>query len=88
MKSNEKEEPKLIRSWNELKECKSETHELDFADEDICNGWIRSKNENPSEYGIYLSTHTFYGSKHKESTRLLQQCGFNVVLANWDELDW
>lgn len=36
---------------------------------------------------VYLSTHSFYGSKHEFTTKLLQACGFNVVCANWDELE-
>jgi hypothetical protein len=80
-------EPKLIKTWDELKECTSETHTLEIED---CCGWITHKNSNEnyinySENNHYLSTHTFYGSNHELSTKLLQKCGFNVRLANWDE---
>lgn len=71
-------EPQLIKNWEELKECKSDTHYLKI--EEYC-GWIHSKS-NEDDY--YLSTHTFYGKTHEGSTKLLQSCGFNVVLANWD----
>lgn len=80
-------EPKLIKTWDELKECKSETHTLEIDD---CSGWIRSKVSNDKgffENNHYLSTHTFYGSTYEYSTKLLQKCGFNVRLANWDEDD-
>jgi hypothetical protein len=82
-------EPKLIKSWDELKECISETHILEI-DVDGCNGWITHKNSNEnyinySENNHYLSTHTFYGSNYESSTALLQKCGFNVQLENWDE---
>lgn len=82
-------EPKLIETWDELKECVSETHELEI-EVDRCSGWIRRKgsNDNDKDYfenNHYLSTHTFYGSSHEYSTKLLQKCGFNVRLANWDE---
>ena len=40
----EKVEPTLIKTWAELKECKSETHILEI-DVRGCNGWIRPKNE-------------------------------------------
>lgn len=76
-------EPKLIKTWAELKECTSETHALEIGD---CCGWIHPKKEVGKDWEghHYLSTHTFYGSRHKYSTELLQSCGFNVVLANWD----
>ena len=91
---------KFIRTWSELKECTSKTHDLEIED---CCGWIKPKNkfegkreylknkpsnkellEHLAKYGTYLSTHTFYGGTHEFSTELLQKCGFNVVLANWD----
>lgn len=82
-------EPKLIRTWNELKDCISNTHILEI-DVDMCSGWIRPKNSdgNTGNYfadNCYLSTHTFYGSSYQHSTRILQDFGFNVQLANWDE---
>jgi hypothetical protein len=82
-----KEKPKLIKTWDELKKCRSETHYLEI--EDGC-GWVHPKNGNPNSWEgrHYLSTHTFYGKFHKESTRILQECGFNVEIANWDELGW
>lgn len=81
--------PKLIETWADLAECLSETHTLEI-DVRMCNGWIRSKNtnENDNDYyknNHYLSTHTFYGNNYKDSTELLQKCGFNVQLANWDK---
>jgi hypothetical protein len=48
-----------------------------------CNGWIIEKG-NEHALPHYLSTHTFYGSKHECSTQLLRRCGFNVTVANWD----
>ncbi|MCM3632887.1 hypothetical protein [Paenibacillus camelliae] len=72
-------EPQLVKNWQELKECKSETHYLEIEEH---SGWIHGKSGDEFHY---LSTHTFYGSSHKGYTTLLQSCGFNVVLANWDE---
>lgn len=83
--SKPKEAPKLIKTWAELKECTSETHTLEIEE---YNGWIRSKDKKKDDYGTYLSTHTFYGGTHEWSTKTLQACGFNVVIANWDELGW
>ena len=82
------EEPRLIKDWDELKECVSETHTLEI-DIEGGNGWIHRKEDKDdnSGYGHYLSTHTFYGSTHAYSTKLLQECGFNVVLANWMSQD-
>lgn len=79
---------KYIKDWQELKEIESPTHLLDIDLEYGC-GWIIPKKEpdNPQSYEgrYYLSTHTFYGSQYKQSTDILQSCGFNVELANWDE---
>ena len=78
------ENPKYIKDWNELKEEKSETYALEI-EEDSGYGWISSKEGDDTHY---LSTHTFYGGTHEYSTKLLQFCGFNVVLANWDEIGY
>lgn len=72
--------PILIENWEQLKECKSETHSLEI-DLFYGNGWIRSKEDGEHDY--YLSTHTFYESQYKGSTKLLQECGSNVELASW-----
>lgn len=82
-------EPKMISTWAELKDCESETHILDI-DLDMCSGWIRPKNSHEDQLNYfknnhYLSTHTFYGSSYQQSTKVLQDFGFNVQLANWDE---
>lgn len=77
------EPPKLIKTWDELRECKSETHYLEIGDG---AGWIHDNNIRKDSH--YLSTHTFYGHNYEYSTELLQSCGFNVVIANWDELGW
>jgi hypothetical protein len=77
--------PKLIKTWKELKECKSDTHVLEIED---CCGWIRPKKDlafTGWEGHHYLSTHTFYGLNYKYSTELLQSCGFDVELVNWDD---
>lgn len=81
------DEPKLISTWDELKECTSETHELEIEDH---SGWVRRKERSDKSKDFfgnnhYLSTHTFYGSQYQISTKLLQKCGFNVRLANWDK---
>ena len=78
--------PTLIKDWQELAQVPdSATHCLKIAVE-RCNGWIKPLIPYDSRnLGHYLSTHTFYGSNYKASTALLQSCGFNVQLANWDE---
>lgn len=80
---------KLIRTWDELKEEKSDTHTLEI---DEYSGWIHPKVPDESSWvknNHYLSTHTFYGSQYLESTRILQEHGFNVQLENWDgETEW
>ncbi len=76
---------KLISTWDELAQVlESDTHRLEIGD---CNGWIITKNPKSDKFSDrrkYLSTHTFYGERHKHSTALLQSCGFNVEIANWD----
>lgn len=37
------------------------------------------------KHHVYLSTHTFYGSKYKYSTKILQDHGFDVEIDNWDK---
>lgn len=75
---------RFIRHWADLAQVpESKAYRLEIDVED-CNGWIKDKSR-PNALGHYLSTHTFYGSNHVRSTRLLQRCGFNVVLANWDK---
>ncbi len=79
---------KLIRNWKELAEVpESETHVLEIGE---YNGWVIAKNPASDKFSdrySYLSTHTFYGEQHKRSTALLQSCGFDVEIANWDELE-
>ena len=72
---------KLVSTWEELaKVPSSETHFLDIEKH---SGWIRDKKT--GEGVIYLSTHTFYGGQHLDSTLTLQKYGFNVELASWDK---
>ena len=77
--------PKLIKNWDELKKCTSETHTLEIGD---CQGWtIPNKKDEKHIFGgrEYLSSHTFYGSTHEWSTKYLQACGFDVEIDNWDK---
>ena len=74
-----------IDNWEELSKVKSDTHFLKINLE-YGGGWIHPKNEeNKFQDSHYLSTHTFYDECYKGHTKLLQSCGFNVELANWDE---
>lgn len=81
--------PTLIKDWTELaKVPESDTHYLEIHE---YNGWIHKKQQTKSEKEShedleYLSTHTFYGLEYQRSTKRLQACGFNVQLANWDEV--
>lgn len=75
----------LISTWAELAAVpESETHRLDIGD---YNGWIvtkKPKSDKFSDRMHYLSTHTFYGSTYQYSTKILQECGFDIELASWD----
>jgi hypothetical protein len=77
---------KLISTWDELAKIpESETHRIEIGD---CNGWVIAKEPKSDKFSDrmtgYLSTHTFYGEQHHHSTRLLQSCGFDVEIDNWD----
>ena len=77
--------PKYIQDWEELQHETSPTHKLEI-DPEYGSGWVRPL-EGEEKLGVnthYLSTHTFYGMNHEYSTKILQDCGFNVILANWD----
>jgi hypothetical protein len=79
-------EPRLIRGWSELAALgESKTHRLKI-DVRNCNGWLHDKSATPGTMGTYLSTHTFYGSQYEHSTSILRKAGFDVQLANWDQL--
>lgn len=73
---------KLIKYWSELDGLENDNYKIE-VDTYIGCGWIRSKRE---DRDIYLTTHTFYGNNYKNSTQLLQEHGFDVELANWDEV--
>ena len=74
---------KLISTWKELSELsESATHTLRV---DKYNAWIHRKDAPADELGHYLSTHTFYGSEYRRSTAVLQSCGFDVEIDNWDK---
>ena len=72
---------KLIKSWYGLVGLESDEYYLEI-DVDRCNGHIRSKTDD--NFYAYLSTHTFYGNDYQYSTVILQECGFDVQLENWD----
>lgn len=71
-----------IDNWEELSKVKSDTHVIEIEESGGC-GWIWSKAD--ESFMSYLSTHTFYDSQYEESTKVLQSCGFDIELANWDE---
>ena len=85
----------LIRNWQELKAfaTESKTHFLEIEE---YSGWIKVKDRSKKKLGKsysrnipyddhYLSTHTFYGKgTYIQSTKVLQLCGFNVIIDNWD----
>lgn len=81
------EQPKMIKSFDELKGLTSETHYIEVAEigDEGVSAWVRSK-DRVNESDLYLSTHSFYDSHRKSSTQLLQERGFNVRLAGHLEL--
>ena len=78
----------FIKTWDELEEYvkknPSKTHKMIFKDG---SGWIEELEPTKTVYGWrhYFSTHTFYGKgMYLKSTKILQKCGFDVILDNWD----
>ena len=87
----------LVKNWEELSKIpnESKTHILKVDVKDCC-GWLISKDPKPYKENlsymrnlphldVYLSTHTFYGNKYENSTKLLKACGFDVEIDNWDK---
>lgn len=72
----------IIKSWEELSHCKSDTHYLKI-DLEMGRGWVKSKTD--SEDRVYLSTHSFYGSCYKDTTQILNERGFDIKVDNWDK---
>ena len=83
---NTNNKPVFIRDWDELRGVlqESDTHTLEIGK---YSGWLKPKEAIGNSYDgfHYLSTHTFYGDKHQYSSKILQECGFNVEIANWDK---
>ena len=79
---------KFIKDWNDLVGLESEHYILEI-DVDGGSGWIVPKiKTNEAEDFMrshYLSTHTFYGGSCKGYEKLLQKCGFDVELNDWDK---
>lgn len=91
---------KLIKNWQELSKvpandkykiivcnyCGWIVPICDVPDDNdfICNCPEMSTKEYYEEH-IYLSTHTFYGSNYKYSTKILQEHGFDIEIDNWDK---
>ena len=60
----------------------------DYFDEEkdfICNCEPGMDIHEYYKHHVYLSTHTFYGSTYKESTKKLQEHGFDIEIDNWDK---
>lgn len=87
----------LITDWDELSKIPNEsaTHILEVDTEMGC-GRLKAKDKKPYDstkpfmsqiknLDVYLSTHTFYGNNYMESTNILQACGFDVEIDNWDK---
>lgn len=85
--------PKLIRNWKELFELPPNDKYKIVPDHNDYghSAWIVPVEETPETEGdyflhhVYLSTHTFYGSTYKYSTKKLQEHGFDVEIDNWDK---
>lgn len=87
----------LIRNWKELAEIpnESDTHILEVNPK-MCCAWLHTKHykyydnklsfiDQIQNQDVYLSKLSFNGNKYKHSTKILQACGFDVELDNWDK---
>jgi len=63
--------------------CDEKDDENDF----ICHCEDKNELDTKEFYKkhIYLSTHTFYGSQYKYSTKILQEHGFEIEIDNWNK---
>ncbi len=59
--------------------------EPDEIDDFKCNCKEKKIIDEFYKHHVYLSTHTFYGSQYKYSTKVLQEHGFDVEIDNWDK---
>lgn len=92
---------KLIKNWEELSKVPANNKYkiivcdccgwivpiCDEPDKDnnfICNCPEMTTKEYCEKH-IYLSTHTFYSSNYKYATKMLQECGFDIEIDNWDK---
>lgn len=66
---------KNVTNWGELSKVPdSATHRLEV---DGFSGWVVDLSTGER---TYLSTHTFYERERAHRTRLLQSCGFDIVI--------
>lgn len=78
----------IIDNWEHFKDWykkngPSETHEIIFHGSVAFIQTIDKKRVKGPHY--YLSTHTFYGKRQWiRSTEVLRECGFKVIIRNWD----
>lgn len=82
---------KLIKNWEELSKVPPNDKYKIELDEDGYSGWIKpiieteQTKKNYFDHHVYLSTHTFYGSQYKWSTKIFQKFGFDIEIDNWDK---
>ncbi len=81
---------KLIKNWEELAQVPPNDKFKIVVDLERGNGWIRpiEKIKETSDYyfnNVYLHTHLFYGNWYQDSTRILQEHGFDIEIDNWDK---
>ena len=92
--------PKLIKNWKELSQVPP-NNKYKIIVNDCCGWIVpicdmpnradficnceETKENDYYENHRYLSTHTFYGKNYKESTKLLQEKGFDIEIDNWDK---
>lgn len=78
---------KIVKNWKELSEVPNESKDYILkVDVAIGNGQLIPKDDDDdTKLYHYLSTHTFYNDGHRQyASKLLQDCGFDVELAEWE----
>lgn len=90
---------KLIKNWVELSKVPAnDKYKIDINDYcgyiiPLCDDFDEFHNLNCNckddhnfwRDHVYLSTHTFYGKNYEESTKILQEHGFDIEIDNWDK---
>ena len=79
---------KLIKNWEELSKVPPNDKYRIVVDLNMGCGHIIPVTDEPTgngdDFKCFCDNDTFYGSRYKYSTEVLQKHGFDIELENWD----